>query len=494
MASTSLVLLAIQLVAGRAHAADASTRAQDAVFLRGSVSQEGQAAGTQLPAWCEFVPEAFKDAACRGSSGGCSCKDFCTDAVPATWQWNPECCGCHGSGNAREKGSNESHGQQWCDDIPAEQRAVVPACTSLGLADPRQIDSNLPSWCSSIPVAARINTLPCTDARHCSCSSLCSATPSTSWRYNPLCCGCHGMPEPPLTQDRLPSSAPTWCADIPVGTRDYAPACSGVGSCSCEEACSSIPSHLQRYSPACCGCSGSADVSHAKSSSASPGWCASVPAAARINVLPCADMGQCQCSSLCSASPQESWRYNPLCCACAAGAQDPEMTPPVAAPGIGASAPSWCGDVPNTQQHFVAACFSHGACQCSDSCKAAPAFTWRFNPLCCGCPASAEVVAGSREPSPAGPGCSCSSFCSLAPSAAWSYNPLCCGCAAASSPAPPSAPSPGHVGGGGGIGGIDGSATPPGLSCTCSGMCGWSPSGSWRYNPLCCGCSGSASR
>jgi len=394
---------------------------------------------------------------------------------------NQGCCGCE----VLTQGSNASVRQRWCDDIPAAQRAAVPACTSTGLEDPRVLSGNLPAWCSSIPVAARINVLPCTDVGRCSCSDACSVTPSISWRYSPICCSCDGRPEPPIVLVSLPSSAPTWCSEVPVALRDYAPACNVTGGCSCEETCSSVPAQLQRFNPMCCGCAGSAAPERVSGSDASPGWCASVPEAQRVNVLPCAGMGQCQCSSFCSASPRMSWHYNPMCCGCT-GAHAPAVPAP---PDAGSSAPTWCSRIPETQRHHVTACTSRGACRCADSCMAAPAFTWRFNPLCCECAALSEATPapGGNASSVPGLGCSCSSFCSLAPAAWWHHNPLCCGCASstpAPTDAPTAAPSPAPAGGSGG--------TPaPGLGCSCSGLCGWAPSGSWRYNPLCCSCAGS---
>lgn len=378
-------------------------------------------------AWCQFVPDAFKDVACRGSGTGCSCKAFCARSVPATWRWNPECCSCKDSGEAPVQGGSASSVPSWCRDIPAVQRVAIPACTSSGLRDPSEVDSNSPSWCSSIPVAVRINVLPCSEARQCSCSESCSLTPSTSWRYSPTCCGCSGASEPPAEGSGVPSSSPTWCSDIPVSMQDYAPACSGTGSCSCADTCGMTPQSFWRYSPLCCGCSGATSSAPANiSGSTAPAWCASVPAAQRINALPCADMGQCQCSSFCSVSPATSWGYNPLCCGCS-GAQVPSLP---TTPSDSSSVPSWCSSVPESQQSLVAACTSQGGCQCLDDCKAAPAFTWRFNPTCCGCAASSESAptSGALVPTPPALGCSCSSLCSMAPSSLWRYNPLCCGC------------------------------------------------------------------
>jgi len=266
-----------------------------------------------------------------------------------------------------------------------------------------------------------------------------------------------------------------------VGMQSYAPACSGTGSCSCAETCSKTPQTFWRYSPACCGCSGATSSALGNiGGHAAPSWCASVPAAQRINVLPCADMGQCQCSSFCSASPATSWGYNPLCCGCS-GAQVPSLP---TTPSAGSSDPSWCSSIPEDQQHLVASCTSGGACQCLDECKAAPAFTWRFNPTCCGCSTSTEPVSasGGLAPAPAGLGCSCSSYCSMAPSSLWQANPLCCGCTAPS-PGTSAAPAPAPVSGG--------SIESPVAGCSCSGLCSLTPSSLWRYNPLCCGCSGS---
>lgn len=54
-----------------------------------------------VPAWCQYVPSAYQNAACRGSNGGgCTCKSFCADSgEPAEAQQNnPECCGCGANG------------------------------------------------------------------------------------------------------------------------------------------------------------------------------------------------------------------------------------------------------------------------------------------------------------------------------------------------------------------------------------------------------------
>ena len=52
-----------------------------------------------VPAWCQYVPGAYQQTACRGSSQGCSCKDFCHKEDAGSWQWNPECCGCSHAGH-----------------------------------------------------------------------------------------------------------------------------------------------------------------------------------------------------------------------------------------------------------------------------------------------------------------------------------------------------------------------------------------------------------
>merc|ERR1719436_1056006 len=61
---------------------------------------------TTLPAWCQYVPDGQKSAACRGSGQGCTCDSFCQSDVPKnTWMWNPQCCGCNGAGGAQGSGS-----------------------------------------------------------------------------------------------------------------------------------------------------------------------------------------------------------------------------------------------------------------------------------------------------------------------------------------------------------------------------------------------------
>mmetsp|Transcript_143310 Transcript_143310/g.457978 ORF Transcript_143310/g.457978 Transcript_143310/m.457978 type:complete len:466 (-) Transcript_143310:325-1722(-) len=54
-----------------------------------SHSQDGEDAGPagtvdgqRLPAWCRWVPDAFKKDACRGSSEGCTCSDWCDRPAP----------------------------------------------------------------------------------------------------------------------------------------------------------------------------------------------------------------------------------------------------------------------------------------------------------------------------------------------------------------------------------------------------------------------------
>mmetsp|Transcript_92660 Transcript_92660/g.288305 ORF Transcript_92660/g.288305 Transcript_92660/m.288305 type:complete len:195 (-) Transcript_92660:312-896(-) len=122
--------------------------------------------------------------------------------------------------------------------------------------------------------------------------------------------------------------------------------------------------------------------------------------------------------------------------------------------------PAWCNFFPTSMRPSV--CTAATACTCQQYCNMTLPESWQWNPECCSCEAallqadsqaSAELLkaqhhaagtpqAGSGQPAwcvsiPEGskptactaPGsCTCASFCSDFDSGSWKWNPVCCGC------------------------------------------------------------------
>lgn len=90
------------------------------------------------PAWCQYVPNSFQQAACRGTNAqGCTCDGFCQQIPANSWQWNPQCCGCGGGKGAKallsvpEVSDFDSQPSAlqipaWCQYVPNAQ--TIPVC------------------------------------------------------------------------------------------------------------------------------------------------------------------------------------------------------------------------------------------------------------------------------------------------------------------------------------------------------------------------------
>jgi len=48
----------------------------------------------QVPAWCKYVPEQYRNDKCKPESHSCQCKDWCSAEPLSARAWTPECCGC----------------------------------------------------------------------------------------------------------------------------------------------------------------------------------------------------------------------------------------------------------------------------------------------------------------------------------------------------------------------------------------------------------------
>merc|ERR1719436_441825 len=127
-----------------------------------ALALEAASTPQQVPSWCMFVPEQHRESACRGSSGGCSCKAFCKEQVPSfSWQYNPECCSCAAASSV-------------------ELQSGTEAFVALASARPRQV----PSWCRNVPPQERKDA--CRGSHHgCSCQGFCAQIPSFTFHWNP---------------------------------------------------------------------------------------------------------------------------------------------------------------------------------------------------------------------------------------------------------------------------------------------------------------------
>mmetsp|Transcript_95114 Transcript_95114/g.248117 ORF Transcript_95114/g.248117 Transcript_95114/m.248117 type:complete len:539 (-) Transcript_95114:62-1678(-) len=277
----------------------------------------------RFPTWCRWVPESFREVACRGSSKGCKCQSWCDDWPAVFWEWNPECCAC---------GVQDSRNQVRRDDLN-----VPMSVAAVGL------EEHFPTWCRWVPEKFRENACHGSSTA-CSCQSWCDSTPAVSQEFNPKCCGCipsgvHDQSDrdvdnagavPP--EASLSEAFPAWCRWVPLDFPEDACNSQSDG-CACESWCEATANISREWNPGCCGCSaanfstpgrspgllGATDhhmsAELASSGQGGPAWCHLLPPAIKANCTHCTANG-CKCASWCGSSPLGTWQWNPACCSC----------------------------------------------------------------------------------------------------------------------------------------------------------------------------------
>jgi len=200
------------------------------------------------PAWCDYVPRAFRDVSCTG----CTCQSFCRYTRWGSWRWDPSCCGCrHWLGapgaDLKVEGQEGKIQHQWIGTTPM----------TSGFLDE-------PLWCQQVPQSFK--NVACSP---CSCEEGCLRSPQSSWVWSQSCCRCRAYGEgdmvlrsktmlstngssaapQPLTRAQLIEQAPAWCVYIPPAFR--AMACTG---CQCLPHCHHGVRGSWMWRSDCCSC------------------------------------------------------------------------------------------------------------------------------------------------------------------------------------------------------------------------------------------------
>jgi len=192
--------------------------------------------------------------------------------------------------------------------------------------------------------------------------------------------------------------------------------------------------------------------------SAWPAWCNFIPTGLLPSV--CTSSAACTCQPYCSTAHPESWQWNLHCCSCRAALLQADSQAGRDGDEELSAWPAWCQFIRTSLMPSV--CTAKMACTCQQYCSMTLPESWQWNQECCSCgtvllqadsQASAEFSkaqhhaagtpqAGSGQPAwcvsiPEGskptactaPGsCTCASFCSDFDSGSWKWNPVCCGC------------------------------------------------------------------
>merc|ERR1712084_194614 len=90
----------------------------------GAPPSQGDTRNGTVPAWCQLIPDDYKEEACRGSGPGCQCSEWCISTPPFSRQWNPECCGCEGGSlPTHQNGTEQGLVPAWCKFVPSDLRS-----------------------------------------------------------------------------------------------------------------------------------------------------------------------------------------------------------------------------------------------------------------------------------------------------------------------------------------------------------------------------------
>merc|ERR1712039_515368 len=181
-----------------------------------------------VPAWCQYVPDDEKTAACRGTdAGGCTCDGSCSEIPAGSWQWNPQCCGCGAGANTTSAALMVSN----VEDANVEDMTVEPLAA--------------PAWCRYVPDDEKTTACRGTNAGGCTCDGSCSDIPTGSWQWNPQCCGCGAGAKSieavtmksaveDVTSEPLALMVPAWCRYVPDDERTVACRGTNPGGCTCD--------------------------------------------------------------------------------------------------------------------------------------------------------------------------------------------------------------------------------------------------------------------